>query len=259
MKNNWFTPGSAYDEPIDQESVGLSFLLKPFYLVLSIWIIFWLDQKFALDLFKFGIYPRSLTGFLGILFTPLIHGNLAHLSNNTLPILVLGGSLYYFYPRIAGKVVLISWLVSGFVVWLIGRDSYHIGASGLIYALAGFIFLSGILRRQPQLLALSLLVVFLYGSLVWGVLPIEETVSWEAHLAGGVSGLTLALVYRDVGPRRKLYSWDLEEAEDIEVEDEFVEETINGEENQNDANGFFTTDTTNIRYIYKPKNTTKKS
>ena len=224
--------------------------------VLVMWIIFWADQRFALNLFHLGIYPRTFKGLIGIIFTPVIHGNLAHLTNNTFPVLVLGGALYYFYPRIADRIIIFSWISSGIVVWFIGRESYHIGASGLIYALVGFIFLSGLLRRQPQLLAVSLLVVFLYGSLVWGILPIEESISWEAHLAGGTSGLALAFYYREYGPRKKLYSWDLEEEEGAEVEDETIPDTATNENNSYNT-GFFKSDNDNIRYIYKPKDTKK--
>ncbi len=202
------------DPVVQENTTGLGFLIKPFYFILLIWVVFWLDQRFMLGLYRFGILPRHIEGIIGVVTTPLLHGSMAHLANNTLPLLALGAGLFYFYPRIASRVVLISWLSSGLAVWLIGRESFHIGASGLIYALAGFIFLSGILRRQPNLLALSLLVVFLYGGLIWGILPIEETVSWEAHLAGAFSGFALAVNYRRFGPVQKKYSWDLEEEEE---------------------------------------------
>ncbi|MDZ7846385.1 MAG: rhomboid family intramembrane serine protease [Owenweeksia sp.] len=198
---------------------GLSFVLKPFLFVVLMWVVFYLDQRFYLDLYQFGILPRQFGGLNGVIASPLIHGSLMHLANNTLPILALGMGLFYFYPRIAVVVIIVSWLSSGLAVWLIGRESYHIGASGLIYALAGFIFLSGLLRRQANLLALSLLVVFLYGGMVWGILPIEEKVSWEAHLAGGISGFALAVYFRKIGPSRRKYSWELEETEDAIDED----------------------------------------
>ena len=200
-------------EPLQPHQRGLGFVLKPFLFVIFIWFVFWLDQRFMLDLYRLGILPRHFDGLMGVVTSPVLHGSLMHLTNNTLPILALGMGLFFFYPRIATTVVLISWLSSGLAVWIIGRESYHIGASGLIYALAGFIFLSGILRRQANLLALSLLVVFLYGSLIWGILPLRNNVSWEAHLAGGVSGLALALYFRKIGPVRRKYSWEEEEEE----------------------------------------------
>lgn len=199
----------------DREGIG--FVIRPFLFVLLIWLVFWLDQRFMLDLYHYGIFPRHFDGLWGIVASPLLHGSLTHISNNTLPVLALGMGLFFFYPRIASTVVILSWLLSGIAVWIIGRESYHIGASGLIYALAGFIFLSGVLRRQGNLLALSLLVVFLYGGLIWGLFPIRENVSWEAHLAGGLSGFALALYFRKVGPRRRVYSWEEEEESVPEV------------------------------------------
>ncbi len=247
--------GSSF-QTIERQKVGLDFLLKPFYFVLAMWFVFWLDSRFMLDLYEYGVFPRRPSGLVGVFASPLLHGSLTHLSNNTFPILALGAGLYYFYPKIAFKVFAISWLSSGLAVWLIGRESFHIGASGLIYALAGFIFLSGILRRLPNLLALSLLVVFLYGSLVWGVFPVQENISWEGHLAGAFSGFALAIAYRKRGPRRRKFSWEwqdeIEEADYKMVEKEeteILEEKFGKEYWKND-----TENRKPIRYYYRPKN-----
>ncbi len=234
---------------------GLGFLVWPFYFIILLWLVFWLDSRYMLGLYHFGILPRNLFGLVGVFASPLIHGSLAHLSNNTLPLLVLGAGLYYFYPRIAGIVVISSWLLSGLLVWFIGRENYHIGASGLIYALAAFIFLSGLLRKQPNLLALSLLVVFLYGSLVWGIFPVEESVSWEAHLSGGISGLLLAIRYRNTGPATKKYSWDNDE-EVLKVEEPSKPEPpigVNGHSAQ-EAWEEYTHSQHGIHYIYQKGN-----
>ncbi|WP_417601483.1 rhomboid family intramembrane serine protease [Owenweeksia hongkongensis] len=239
-------------EDSNQESggSGRSYMLWPFYFVLLLWVVFWADSRFMLDLYHLGVLPGSAAGMFGIFTSPLIHGSLMHLVNNTFPILALGAGLFYFYPRIAWKVIIVSWLASGLMTWLIGRESYHIGASGLIYALAGFIFLCGILRKQANLLALSLLVVFFYGSLVWGVLPIEDTVSWEAHLGGAFAGFGLAIYYRKSPPRSKKYSWELveEEVEEAESHDNIPEEIWNREawEEYSGSNH-------GIRYIYRTK------
>ncbi|AEV31908.1 putative membrane protein [Owenweeksia hongkongensis DSM 17368] len=239
-------------EDSNQESGGSGrlYMLRPFYFVLLLWVIFWADSRFMLDLYHLGVLPGSAAGMFGIFTSPLIHGSLMHLVNNTFPILALGAGLFYFYPRIAWKVIIVSWLASGLMTWLIGRESYHIGASGLIYALAGFIFLCGILRKQANLLALSLLVVFFYGSLVWGILPIEDTVSWEAHLGGAFAGFGLAIYYRKSPPRSKKYSWELveEEVEEAESHDDIPEEIWNREawEEYSGSNH-------GIRYIYRTK------
>ncbi len=244
-----------YDPSPDLDpELGLSFLLKPFYFILIMWFVFWLDQRLMLGLAQFGILPRHVEGLIGVVASPLLHGSLEHISNNTIPLLALGAGLFYFYPRIALVVISISWLSSGFAVWLIGRESYHIGASGLIYALAGFIFLSGLLRRQPNLLALSLLVVFVYGSLVWGIFPLQESVSWEAHLTGAAAGFALAIHFRKFGPRRKKYSWDME----TEVgEEQFIAEDTNFTdtaplETQKEIWEDYANSSHGIRYTFKP-------
>lgn len=259
MKHNNTSKHQLWDSAYDQ-SFDLSFFLKPFYFILLIWFVFWLDMRFMLDLYQFGILPRHFSGLVGIVSAPLLHGSLMHLTNNTLPLLALGTGLFYFYPRIALPVVLYSWLSSGITVWIIGRESYHIGASGLIYALAGFIFLSGILRKQSNLLALSLLVVFLYGSLVWGILPVQETVSWEAHLAGASCGFALALYYRKTGPRRRRYSWELEEEIRLQQEEERIPDELWKQPLEEDDDNVwenYSGSLHGIRYIYKPRTETE--
>jgi membrane associated rhomboid family serine protease len=198
---------------------GDGFYVTPFLFVIFLWTVFWLDYRYDWEIFHLGIYPRHLKGLIGVILSPIIHGSLSHLGSNSLPIIVLGSALFYFYPKLAYRIVIMSWLGSGLLTWIIARESYHIGASGLIYALAAFIFLSGVLKRNTNLLALSLLVAFLYGSLVWGVIPHDEGVSWEAHLTGGIAGFILAWRYRGVGPAQRKYSWDYEE-ESVEEEDE---------------------------------------
>ncbi len=107
--------------------------------------------------------------------------------------------------------------ISGFFLWIIGRPSYHIGASGLVYALASFLFLSGLIKKNPRLAAVSLIITFLYGSMIWGVFPLKIDVSWEGHLCGLISGILVALFYKNHGPKRKKYDWELEEENQIEI------------------------------------------
>lgn len=174
--------------------------ILPGLFVLVLWSVFLLDRGLDLGLHRFGILPRTAEGLWGILFSPFLHGDVEHLFNNSLPALVLGWALMYFYPRIAGKVLIASWLISGLWVWISARGNYHIGASGVVYGLASFLFVSGVIRRQRTLMALSLLVVFLYGGLVWGLFPILPRVSWESHFWGAVAGTLMAYVYRNVPP-----------------------------------------------------------
>lgn len=168
--------------------------------VLMLWTVFGVEYALDLDLGRFGILPRTISGLRGILFAPLLHGDIDHLIGNSVPILVLGWCLVYFYPRVAGKVVLVTWLMGGLWVWIGARPNFHIGASGVIYGLAAFLFFSGVIRRQRSLMAISLVVVFLYGSMVWGVLPLIPKVSWESHLWGAAVGVVMAFLYRHVAP-----------------------------------------------------------
>ena len=182
--------------------------------VLLMWLIYWLNVHFDLDYIDYGIFPRTFSGLKGILFSPFIHGSLSHLFNNSFPILILGTALFYYYGRLGVKVFVLIYFLTGMLVWISARDAYHIGASGIIYGLAGFLFLSGVLRREKTLMALSLLVTFLYGSLFWGIFPVREHISWESHFWGGIVGFVLALYYRKEGPQRKKYDWELEEDEE---------------------------------------------
>lgn len=166
--------------------------------VILLWCVYFVDQQLGLDLYRFGTFPREPSGILGVVTSPFIHGDFEHLLNNSVPLFVLGWALMYFFPRLAGRVVLASWLVSGVWVWLSARASYHIGASGVVYGLAAFLFTSGLLRRQRTLMGLSLLVVFLYGSMLWGVFPIVPRISWESHFWGAATGVAMAFLYRHV-------------------------------------------------------------
>lgn len=190
-----------YTPPIDHDRRRLfTALIMPAAFVALMWIILGFDEVYDLRLARFGVLPRSPVGLRGILFAPLIHGGVEHLFNNSTSLLILGWFTVYFYPKASGRLLWVSWLATGLWVWVMGRESYHIGASGIVYALAGFLFFSGVFRRRIALMAVSLIVVFLYGSLWWGVLPIQEGVSWESHLSGGVVGTLMAWFYRHVPP-----------------------------------------------------------
>lgn len=246
MIQRWFRPGTAFNEREKPKPLRWGDILPPFLMILAMWTLYWADMRFGLEMSRLGIYPKATEGLWGIVLSPLIHGNIGHLANNTFPILVLGTALYYFYPRKAHAVMIISWLASGLAVWFIGRESFHIGASGLVYALAGFIFLSGVLREKAQLLALSLLVAFIYGSMVWGLLPVEERISYEAHGAGAGVGLLLAIIYRSTAPKGA-------EQRPTETPDDDLSEQIAkyGDEYWKDHSGERAG--TQIRYHYLPR------
>jgi len=175
-----------------------SFLISLLF-VAVMWGIFGVETLFNLDFGDYGVYPRTVSGLKGIFLYPFVHGDILHLFNNSVPLLVLGTMLFYFYRKISWEVSIYIWVASGLWLWIIGRPSYHIGASGFVYGLAAFLFFSGLIRRNANLLTLSLLVVFLYGSLIWGIFPIEEHISWEGHLAGALAGTVTAWFYRHYG------------------------------------------------------------
>lgn len=183
-----------------------------------IWGLFWVNEKYDLDLNRFGLYPGVWQGLSGLIATPLLHGDMGHLVGNSLPLLVLGTALNYFYRGPNRSVWIWSYVLPSLMIWFFARPAYHIGASGLIYALASFLFFSGIFRRNRNLLAVSLLVVFLYGGLTWGMFPFEEQISWEAHAAGAFTGLILSVIYRNQGPPLPA-PWTWEEEEDPGPED----------------------------------------
>ena len=174
-----------------------SVILLPMLFVLLLWLVFWYELKFNHSLSHFGIYPREVFGLKGIFFSPFLHGDLEHLSNNSVALLVLLPLLRYFYKEQTFVVLLLGVLFSGLGTWLLGRPSYHIGASGLIYALVSFIFFKGIFTKYYRLVALSFTIVLLYGGSVWYMFPnIKEGISWEGHFAGFFVGLALALVLK---------------------------------------------------------------
>jgi membrane associated rhomboid family serine protease len=199
---------------MEEKRKVLNSLFFPLVFLLTIWVIKFFEISMEIDFVKSGVMPRTLGGLKGILFSPLIHGDWKHLFDNSIPIFILSFALFYFYRGISFTIFFFIYLIGGMILWVIGRESYHIGASGIIYGLASFLFLSGIIRRIPNLMAISLLVVFLYGSLIWGLLPFDYEVSWEGHLSGAVVGIGLAVLYRDQGPEREKPSWELEEEEE---------------------------------------------
>ena len=182
-----------------------------------IWLIFLVDfsQVLRFNFSLLGIYPRQWIGLSGVVFSPFVHGSFSHLISNTVPLLILITLLFYFYNQIAFKSLVYLWLLSGFFTWIIGRNSYHVGASGLIFALVFFLFFSGLFRKYIPLVAVSMVVAFAYGSTVWSIFPITEyidvSLSWEGHLSGAIAGFIVALIFRNQGPQKPETFWNEEE------------------------------------------------
>jgi len=189
-------------------------MVFPGFFLFLLWAVKLFEISMELSFVEGGVYPRQFSGLKGILFSPLVHGDWKHLVDNTMPVFLLSAALFYFYRDIAYKIWLLLYFIAGVLLWCMGRQAYHIGASGLIYGLAAFLFLSGLIRRVRSLMAISLLVVFWYGSMVWGLLPFDYDVSFEAHITGAVTGIVLAVVYRDQGPEPESTLLDEEEEEE---------------------------------------------
>lgn len=215
----------------------------PVFFVLIIWIVFWMQVRFFPIIKQGGINPLEIVGLKGVLFSPFIHGDLEHLYHNSIPLLILSMALFYFYRRIAWKVLLYGIVMSGLITWLIGRPANHIGASGLIYVLVSFIFFKGIFARHYRLVALSMLVIFLYGSMIWYVFPVKEGMSWEGHLAGLITGLFFAIVFRRSVAQPERYVWqepDFNEDDDpflkhFDKDGNFIENIVPEEELSTDS------------------------
>ena len=197
------------DEKLLLDATGVTSLcvstIIPTILVAIMWLVKIIEVLFHLDFSFLGVKPVSLEGIPGIILFHFIHGDWQHLFANTIPILVLGSALYYFYRPIANRILLILIFSVGLLTWCGARGGIHIGASGLVYGLTFFLMLSGFIRRDKKLIIISLVVVFLYGSLVWGLYPkyaIENNISWEGHLSGFVMGIVLAIFYKNEGPQR---------------------------------------------------------
>ena len=197
----------------------LTTLFYPLLFLLSIWIIFFIEQYNDLNFANYGILPRTAEGLKGIITSVFIHGDVEHIASNSIPLLVLGMMLFYFYKKIAKATFVWIWVVSGIWLWLGGRNTidhptYHIGASTLIYGLATFLFFSGVFRRHLRLMVVSAMVVFLYGSIMWGIFPLKTEISWEGHLFGSLAGVLVAFNYRKEGPQRRVYHWEDEDDDD---------------------------------------------
>ena len=170
-------------------------IVPPLRLCFFMWLVFSIEFSLKADFGYLGIYPRDFFGLIGILMAPLLHGNFNHLLSNSIPLLVLGGSIYFFYPRIASRVFLQAYFFTNILVWIFGRPFYHIGASGLIYALASFLVFYGIFKRNFKSVIISLVVILMYGSMAYGLFSFDERISWESHLMGAIVGFVSAYTF----------------------------------------------------------------
>lgn len=186
-------------------------LVFPSLLLIGLWGVKLVEILLHSDYYYLGIFPKSAEGLTGIVTAFFIHGDFNHLISNSLPLFISTLALFFFYKNAAWRVFLFIYFITGILVWLFGREVWHIGASGVVYGLISFLFFSGIFRRDNRSIALALIVTFLYGGMVWGVLPVRG-ISWESHLFGGLTGTAMAFFFRKSDPVKK-YDWEDEEDE----------------------------------------------
>lgn len=201
-------------------------LLVAFIMVSVLWIVKLIEVNFDISFASYGVYPRKAKGLIGILTAPLIHQNFKHLWGNSAPLFVAVTAIVYLYRPVAFRIIFISWISSHFLVWIMARDSYHIGASGLVYALLSFLFFATAFSKNKNLLAISLAIIFIYGAMIWGIIPVETHISWESHLMGAIVGFALAMIYKNKGPKPEVYDWENEEENIDELSDDEINELI---------------------------------
>ena len=178
----------------ESQRFAYSFLPGTLFVAL-IWLISLLAYLTGVDLTWLGVLPRKFFGLVGVFTGPLIHSGLIHLLSNSFPLVLLSGFILFLHRAVALRVFIFVYLGSGLITWFIGRNAYHVGASGVVYGLAGYLLLNGLLRRDRAGLAVALAILFLYGGLFYGLFPVEERISWEGHLGGLVAGGLAALLY----------------------------------------------------------------
>lgn len=255
------------DLKFESKRFWLSMMVPTIFIVI-LWLLALIQNQLVPELNSYGIVPLTGRGLIGILTSPFLHADFKHLWSNTIPLWVLLSALFYYYPKVAWQTLLIIWMSGGLFVWLFGREGNHIGASGLVYGLASFHFVQGILQRNSSLLAFMFLEIFLFGGMIWGIFPEffpKENISWESHLFGLLVGIVLAFVYRHDGPPIILQSWELEpeeeESEDVnsELNSDISEEKQHNQESQSQEEGDKKRENEHeVRFIYHKNSDIKK-
>jgi len=242
---------------------SLESLVYPLILVLAMWVTFLFNINYNLHLENFGLQPHLKHGLIGILLMPLLHENLEHIFSNSIPILVAGGFLFYYFKNYAWLIIGSIWIGGGTILWFIGESgTNHVGASGLVYGLVFFLLVSGVIRGHRQLAAVALLMVFLYGSLMWGLFPeyvrlLRENISWEGHLGGAIVGTLMAIILIKRGPKVEkveMYNDEVDDSDEYPywLDEKEQEEQLHRDENEENKDENSPNET-NIKYRYIPK------
>lgn len=198
---------------LENKKISHEIFIFPIFMILIISLVKMIEIKTNTNFGALGVLPQNIEGLVGVILSPFIHGSEQHLFNNIIPLFFLLSAMIHFYDKLSYLIYIIIHIASGLLLWIIGREVFHIGASGVVYGLASFMFFSGLFRKNTQLLAFSLLIAFLYGSMVWGIFPetVKKGVSWEAHLSGAIVGFIVSIIFINKGPQRKQYDWEEEE------------------------------------------------
>lgn len=233
----------------DEKTIFFRSLMFSVGFLLLLWTVKILEWALGVEFGMFGILPRTLIGSMGIITAPLIHGDFVHLLSNTFPLVLLVIAIFYFYNRIALEVFLWIYVMTGVWVWIAARNAYHIGASGIAYGLVAFLFFSGLFRRDSRSVTISLVVIFMYSGMLFGLIPNAEGVSWESHLLGSIAGTFCAFYFRN-SEGSDLYN-------PIITKKDLEEEVNDDNQNDNLEDSYFQNENVdpklNLKYHYKKK------
>ncbi len=213
-------------------------LAKAAILSLSIILVYYLNDIFELRWNDYGVYPRNFKQWYGIFTMPFLHGDQGHLFSNAVPLSVLTFGIFYFFKGKSNLILFMMYLLTGIFTWSIGMGGNHIGASGIVYAMTFFLVTISLIKQEKSLMSFSLIVIFLYGSIIWGFFPQlfpDKNISWEGHLSGAITGLILAFFYRKEGPEKKVYFEDEEEEDGQRTTDDGLQTTDDGQQTTDDG------------------------
>tara|TARA_B110000037_G_scaffold59264_1_gene72475 strand:- start:42382 stop:43185 length:804 start_codon:yes stop_codon:yes gene_type:complete len=210
---------------VSKKITRISFAIA-FTVLLLMWLVFVFDYYLEMGLNRYGVRPGETEGLIGIITSPFLHSSqdFGHILNNSMPAFLLTWLLFYHYRTIATKSFLMIYVLAGLGTWFLGKEGNHIGMSGVIYGLTSFLVLSGFFRKNMKVAGISLFVIFIYGSMIWGIFPMKIGVSWEGHLSGLFAGITAAILFKKAGPQPAKLRYEIEEDMGIEPEEEYWKE-----------------------------------
>lgn len=235
----------------------ISFFIA-FSIVALMWLVFSADYILGLDLYRYGVRPGRAEGLIGVITSPFLHStrDFGHILNNSFPTFILVWLLFYHYRKIATKSFILIYILAGIGTWFLGKESYHIGMSGVIYGLTSFLIFSGFFRKNMRVAGISLFVIFIYGSMIWGIFPIKIGVSWEGHLSGLFAGIITAVIFKEKGPQPAKMRYEIEEELGLEPELEYWREDFIPPQQTNMEDSQGNQPRIIVKYNYVPKTET---